>query len=331
MSVSIQMVRFFAEVVERVGVSRDQLLTSAGLDPEILADHDARLSLADYDRVVRAALALSRDEALGLHLLERSRFGTSHLLGHLASHVTTLRQAIETATRYQGILSDQPKSTLCEQDDIASVRYAFPPVDAPMVRFAAELAMSGFLHLIQRFVGPNAQPRGVFFGYRAPSYHAEYTRVFGGTERFGHAFTGIEFERAWLDRTQLHQNPELYAVLREQAERALGRLVRDENLAQVVKAQLASCDPSQMLTMEEMARLLSMSARTLRRRLVAEGVEYKDMIKQARIGKAKRLLENPRISIQEAAYAMGYATPAAFHRAFKRWTGMTPKEYKSSY
>jgi AraC-like DNA-binding protein len=62
-----------------------------------------------------------------------------------------------------------------------------------------------------------------------------------------------------------------------------------------------------------------------------EGVDYNDLVKWSRIETAKRMLENPHMSIQETAYAMGYGTPDAFHHAFKRWTGMTPKEYRSSY
>jgi len=193
------------------------------------------------------------------------------------------------------------------------------------------MAISGVLRLIRRFVDADAQPRGVFFTYHKPSYRAEYKRVFGGVERFGHEYTGIDFERAWLERTQLHKNPELYAILQAEAERVIGRLTRGDNIARIVKKQLAGCDPRHRLTMEDIARRLGISARTLRRRLTVEGVDYNDLVKRTRIEMAKRMLENPHMSIQETAYTMGYGTPGAFHHAFKRWTGMTPKEYKSSY
>jgi AraC-like DNA-binding protein len=120
-------------------------------------------------------------------------------------------------------------------------------------------------------------------------------------------------------------------VLKTQADRTLGRLAREATLAERVTAHLASHGPRAMPTMSEVAQELGMSARSLRRRLMAEGAVYKDLVDQILMREAKRMLESPQVSIQETAYAIGFGTPASFHRAFKRWTGMTPKEYRASY
>lgn len=331
MSMSILLLLPLIEAVERVGVSRDQLFETAGLDPTLLEDSAARLSIAEYDRAQIAAIKLSRDEALGLHLGTHARSVAYHLLGHLTDHAPTLREGIEATMRFQRILSDNPEPSLCEEGEVAMIRYAFPRINSPAIRMASELAMSGHLRFIRVFVGPDVNPRAVFFAYPAPVYRDEYTRIFGGTARFDQDFTGIAFERAWLERTQLFNNPALYSVLKEQAERALGRLKRNGSQAEVVREYLDSCDPKQMPSMEQVARHFGMSARSLQRKLVAEGIKYKELIREARINTAKRTLENSHLSIQEIAYAMGFSTPAAFYRAFKRWTGMTPKEYRSSY
>jgi AraC-like DNA-binding protein len=331
MNISILMVRVLIEALERVGVSRDQFLKAADLDPTILDERNARFSLTEYNRVQLAALELSGDEALGLHIGEQSRSTAFDLLGDLTDHASTLRQGIETIICYQGILSDIPAPTLNEQGEKALIWYEFPGFDSPGNRLISELAMSGYLRFIRMFVGPKARPHGVFFAYKAPSYRGEYERVFAGTERFEHEVTGIEFERVWLDRAQLFKNPELYSVLQGHAERALGRLTRDGDLTDVVLERLALTDPKKMPLMKDVARHFGMSARSLRRRLGAEGAGYTDLIKQAQTAIAKRMLENPHTSIHETAYAMGFDAPAAFHRAFKRWTGMTPKQYKSSY
>jgi len=330
MSMSPLLVLPLIEAVERVGVSRTQLLDVAGLDPKRLDECNARLSVIEYDRVQLAALELSGDEALGLHLGQRARTAAYPPIGHLIDHAPTLRQAIEVAMRYQAILSDSPEPRLYEDSEVATIRYDFPPIDSPGIRMDSELAMSGYLRLIRMFAGHNAWPRGVFFAYQAPDYRDEYTRIFGGVERFGHAFTGIVFERAWLENTQLFYHPEIYSILKGQAERALGRLMRNGNQAEFVQDYLASCDPRQMPSMEQVAMHFGMSVRSLRRRLVAEGIGFIDLVRQARVSLAKRMLENPHTSIREIAYAMGFATPETFHRAFKRWTRMTPKEYRSS-
>jgi AraC-like DNA-binding protein len=255
------------------------------------------------------------------------------IIGHLTVLADTLRQSLETVIRFSRIVCESHAPLLHEEGDTAilTVGFGLECTSAASVRFSAELAMSGLVRLLRRFVGASAAPRRVSFTYEAPSYCAEYARCFGGRERFRQSFFGIEFERAWLDHTQLYKNATLYEAMRVQAERALGRLARDAALAERVKTQLHGSDPACMPTMDEVARQLGMSERSLRRRLAQDGVVYRELVESALAHAAKRLLERPTGSIQEAAYAMGFAQPGAFHRAFKRWTGMTPKEYMSSF
>ncbi|MBN1652735.1 MAG: AraC family transcriptional regulator ligand-binding domain-containing protein [Deltaproteobacteria bacterium] len=143
-SFSILLVRALVEGLECVGVSRDQLLMAAGIDPERLDESHTRLTLAEYNRAVLAALELSGDEALGLHLGEQWGYSAFDLLGHLITHVTTLRQGIETITHYYRILGDiPPEIMLYEECEIASIRFAFPCRASPSVRLSAEMSNHG--------------------------------------------------------------------------------------------------------------------------------------------------------------------------------------------
>ena len=101
-------------------------------------------------------------------------------------------------------------------------------------------------------------------------------------------------------------------------------------MAERVKRWLASHDELLKPTMDAIARDLGMSARSLRRRLREERVQYDELVREARTLRAKRILADPRHSVQDAAYALGFGTPAAFSRAFKRWTGMAPSAYRAS-
>jgi AraC-like DNA-binding protein len=195
----------------------------------------------------------------------------------------------------------------------------------------SEFVMTGHLRIIRLFAGKEAMPRSVFFAYPEPAYGADYRRIFGDVVHFGYAFTGMMFESAWLDREQLHNNPELFSVLQTQADRDLGRVMRSVSLTQRVLEHLNACNPGQMPSMEATASHLGMSERSLRQKLKLEGTWYRDLVIQTRSNMAKRMLENSQMSIQETGFAMGFATPSAFHHAFKQWTGMTPKEYRSSY
>jgi AraC-like DNA-binding protein len=332
MTVSILMVRALVQALEQVGVSRSQLFAAVSVDPHWLGDCHARLSDAEYERMQLAALELSGDPALGLHMGEQARASTYDVLGHLTEHATTLRQAIETLARYSRILSDAHECVLHEDDQTASIRYTLSANrEQQSGRMSVELTLSALSRMIRAFVGPHASARRVYFEYDAPAYSLEYRRIFSGNECFGQSFNAIEFERGWLDSAQLHQSPELYHALQALAERTLGLFTRTVAFAELVTQHLLRCDRARMPNMNDVARHFEISERSLRRRLQEEGIAYNELVERARTKIAQRMLEQSRSSIHEIAYAMGFATPAAFHRAFKRWTGMTPSVYKASY
>lgn len=324
-------VRALAAAVEGVGVERNHFLAEAGLAAVQIEDADARVSLAEYARVRRAALATSGDPALGLHMGEHPSVGAYDVLGSLAEHSRSLREALHMCQRYARIMVDGPRMELTESKDTATVRWTQLGADTPEVRLTAEFATSGILFLIRRFIGGAAQPKRVLFEYPAPVHRSEYTRVFGGREQFAQSFTGLEFERSWLDRAQVYRSPELCALLQTRAELLLARIEQEAPAADRVKRWLASHSLETKPKMDQIARDLGMSGRSLRRRLHDERVSFDALVEDARTMRAKSMLADPRYSVQETAYALGFATPAAFSRAFKRWTGMAPTSYRVAH
>jgi AraC-like DNA-binding protein len=330
MLVSILMVRALVGGIERAGASRHRFLELAGIDPRWLEEGDVRMPVVDYIRSIDAALTVSDDPAFGLHMGEQARSAMFDVIGPLTEQAATLRQGIETIARYSPLMAEGYSPELIELEHVAKLRFPALRGEFAAVRLTAEFAMTALLSMLQLFAGARAQPTKVSFAYDAPAHVAEYERIFGGAARFGQPFTELEFPRAWLECKQLYQRPELYALLKGEAERTLGRLERDAGLTERIEAILAKHSPQQV-SMESVARELDMSARSLRRRLMAEGMSYSELSDHSRMLAAKRMLERPNASIQEIAYAMGFASPAAFHRAFRRWTGMTPKQYRASF
>jgi AraC-like DNA-binding protein len=330
MSLSIMLLYALIEAVEPAGVARDDLLRAAQIDPGRLDDIDGRLDGDEYDRVQTAALDLTGDEALGLHMGERITIRPFDVLADLASHAPTLRDAFQTFTRFHRIVSDGPNSTLDEHNDVAVARYEFLRSSPRCNRMRAEFGLVGLLRMVRHFTHQEGTARAVYFEHPAPEYRAEYARIFGGRERFDHDFTGIEFDRELLDRTPLAQNGELYSVLESLAERKLSRVTREGGHAERLRNYLVMNAGAKRPQMDAVARSLGISVRSLRRRLDEEGVSYTGLLNESRATLAKRMLDDPRRSIYETAYAMGFSDPSAFHRAFKRWTGMTPTQYRHS-
>jgi len=323
-------VRALAAALESTGVVRARFLAAAGLTAERLDDVYARIPLADYDRIRRSALTVSGDPALGLHMGGAASVCSFDFLGALAEHSGTLRDALQVAVRYAGVLVEGAQLDVVEQDDTAIIRCLQLCGEAPEVRLSAEFTTTSLVYLVRRFVGGTVQPRRVLFGYAPPPHRDEYARVFGGCEQFSQPFTGVEIERAWLDRSHVYGSPELHALLLARAQRFAASADHDATTADRVKRWLASQSPELRPTMDTIARELGMSGRSLRRRLSEERAPYDDLVREARVMRAKSLLAESRQTIQEVAYALGFGTPAAFSHAFRRWTGMAPSAYRAS-
>jgi AraC-like DNA-binding protein len=330
MGVSIVFIRLLTEAVQAAGVDRESWFSAARFDARRLDDSNERVELEEYDRLQTVAVELSGDPALGLHLGEASNSAAFDVIGHLVAHTSTLRHGFDTIMRFSAILDDDGMNwTLEERSDSALISRTFPTLTPVGDRLRAEFAISGFTRFVRQFAGPRTGLQRAYFQHPAPSYRGEYTRLFGGAESFCHAFTGLEFDRRLLDLPQPHVHPELYAALELEAGRRLARLKGHVGYAERTREYLVARLPSLQPDMAAVARHFRISVRTLRRRLHDEGVTYAGLIEQAQAIVAKRMLGDARRSIHETAYAMGFADPSGFHRAFKRWTGQTPSEFRS--
>jgi AraC-like DNA-binding protein len=241
-----------------------------------------------------------------------------------------LGDAVDMILRYSGILAVGFEPCLVEHKDLVAWRLPYLVGESAAVRLTAEFAMSGFMRLLRQYLGDIVLPTQVCFAYRAPAHAHEYQRIFGGRERFEQPFTEVKFPREWLDRGQLYANGDLYRLLQAHADVELSRLANGISMVQRVEQVLASNQPCELPTMQTVARSLDISARTLARKLQAEGVAYAQLIENRRASAAKCMLVAGRLTIQEVANALGFADTPAFHKAFRRWTGLTPKQYVTS-
>jgi AraC-like DNA-binding protein len=329
-TVSIHVVREIVHTAERSGVPREELLRAVELAPELLGASDARVTRAQIHRVTERAVELTRDPALALHSCEQLQESAFAPISHLMSHSSTLRDAFEALLRFQTLLSDDIGFTLEEQDREVIVRCRRMTDESAVVqRFVSEMIVAGLFRLI-RFFNPLASIDHVSFAYPAPSYHAEYERIFGGIERFGQSFTGIVFHPALMGAPSPSRDEGLHEALHAIAEQRVLRLRQGTPYATRVRDILTQKARPQRADMAAIARELDLSPRTLRRRLGEEGKPFGIIVNEACAIVAKQMLTSGKASIQGVAYDIGFSDPAAFNRAFKRWTGMTPSAFREA-
>jgi AraC-like DNA-binding protein len=285
-------------------------------------------TLRAYEALFARAIALTAEPALGLHCGLFASEPSFDLVGPLVSHAHTLRHAIGVGRRFQPLLIDDVRLLLTERAGSAQLRVDFPRLHSGFDRSFAEFALAGLLRLLRLYGGAREHLFAVQFEHVRPDYHHEYIKAFGPVVRCGQPFTGLEFERRLLDRPHLHRRPELHALLCAGAEHYLERLTRPQTFAERVQALLRTQPSMRTIDMRVAAHTLGISVRSLRRRLAEEGSSYRAVTQAALQDSARAMLRDPQCTLQAAAHALGFADASAFHRAFRRWTGLTPIQYR---
>jgi AraC-like DNA-binding protein len=324
--VSSVLIRALVDVVQQRGFASEALLGQAA--DELYSDPlDRRVPLATYQALVARAIDLTAEPALGLYCGREATQASFGLMGALVSYTHSLRHAIQLVSQFHALVVDDMRLQLSEHAGIARLSCSIPRTCSVTDRSMTELIVSGLARMLQSFGCARVDIHAVCFEYTRPAHHRAYSVTFCGAERFAQAYTGIEFSKHVLDRLHLHRQPELEALLRAQAERSLERLARPLNCVERLRVLLAR--HGQALSMARAARELGLSVRSLRRRLQDEGSSFRMETQSALQESACSMLRNPDFTLQAIAHMLRFADAAAFHKAFKRWTRLTPAEYRS--
>jgi AraC-like DNA-binding protein len=314
---------------EAAGVDRERLAAEAGID---LSRAAAGIGFEALAGVYEAAARLTGDSAFGLHVGERTAPRSYGLLGHLVANSGTLGEAMSNLTSYQDIWSRA--AGFAAEHGRGRLRLHYWQSEAlhpERRRQESEQMLCALITAIRSAVGFAVVPAEVRFEHSAPADSSEHDRIFGCRARFGARTTGLTLERPMLDLPLPEADANLARLVRKQAEFELGGSVsgslwmrRLQSL--VAGALMASGD----LSLAAAARASGVGPRTLQRWLRSEGRSWRDLIDETRVALARRLLEERRLSLAEIAFRLGYSQPSAFHRAFRRQTGTTPRAFRRS-
>jgi AraC-like DNA-binding protein len=176
--------------------------------------------------------------------------------------------------------------------------------------------------------GRTHAPHMVEFAFEEPADTSEQTRVFQCPIRWGATRTAIAFSAGQLDTPLAHANPALSATLHRHAEQLLAGMSSSRTFASRVREHVVAALQTAEPTAEDVARGLKMSERTLRRRLQEDGTSFTDLVSDVRRELSLSYLNDQRLSLTEIAFLLGFSNVSAFHRAFRRWTGVTPSEHR---
>lgn len=321
LQISARLLQPFVKVLAgRPEVSAEELNHLRGLSL------DDRIPLSQSYQLLEAAIFLTKDDDLGLKAGRLLDHGTGGPLEYAIRSAATVEAAIEVAGRYMRLLSDALETRLELDGDRAIVRM---DNKVPTPRAVADFQASALhsAHLKQHLGDMPGLEWS--FPHPRPADVTEYELTFTGASlRFDAPYLGYSFDKDHLQAGRETGDPRLHAILRKHAEMLLAELPRHTNFAGTVRAMLAQDLTTSRPTAATIAERLGVSQRTLSRRLEAEGTSFKDLLDDCRRTLALEYVTRPTFRLPEVVFMLGFSETATFYRAFKRWTGQTPLQYR---
>lgn len=322
---SASAVSFGLDVLRTKGARVGSVMKRAGLDRAVLDDPDARLPHPVVRAFWREAIRETGDEAIGLHVAQRVRPAVFDALGYVFRFSRTLGDGLGRLARYHRFLDDMLMLAIETSRD--HVRVRLEGVDR-MTRPTAEFLLGSLVRAARAETGrAQLDPVVVEFAFAKPRDTADHRRFFRSPLRFGLRRNGLALTRDALELPLRKAEPELREVLERRVRDVIARLPPVDSVARRARFRLGQQLEGGRPTAASVGRQLGLSERSLHRRLRGEGTTLRRLLLSLRHELAERYLREG-VSINETAFLLGYSEASAFHRAFRRWTGLTPAAYR---
>jgi len=326
-----------AKAVEKIinaatahGIEPQTLYESVRLDPALLSDPDNRIPFAQLVALYERAAELTGDNNFGLHLGERIDPSAFDLVGYSALNSPTLGAAFARVARYHSIWTDGALFKLESANDTSAVVYSYVDTAMQEHRQDSEMTLATVTALCRNVTTSDFTPAAVEFQHEAPEDLSEHLRLFRCPLQFGAQSNKLSFPSSFLSLPIAKADASLCVLLDRHAEELLEKFPPRDSLIDHVRSIIATefrgGDPS----LEHVAGQLGFTPRTLQRKLQELNTSHNELVDQMRSQLAMRYLRERNMAICEVAYLLGFSESSSFHRAFKRWTGVTPKEFRNN-
>lgn len=330
----------FLDFAAARGADRRTLIERSGIRPDDLEEQDNRVPLSKYVALMKAGVELLDEPALALLFGESSRLQDISIVGLIGEAAETTEEARRHINRYARLMLDEDDGKVSDHLELVRdggevwLKYTSRVyTDNPLLTesaFARNICGArehfGATHDSAKW----PYPKAIHFTHAEPAHRAEYDRVFGVPLVFGSHMNALLMDEEFLSFRLPRANRYVFGVLSAHAEALLKSLENAKTTRGRVEGLLMPILHTGEASMDVIARKLGFSRQTLFRRLKAEGVTFEKVLDELRHRLALYYLGGKKVSINETAYLVGFSDPAAFSRAFKRWTGSSPRVMRTS-
>jgi len=297
---------------------------------DALAAPDLRIPADQHYHLWEYAETVTGDPAVGLHVGETVDPDRMGLVGHVFFNCDTLGEAVTQYTRLHRLINESVRLGFEQSGDQAILTWQ---ADSPghYCRQDMDRTIASMLCRTRHFIHPGITADWVEIAHSKPDYAQEYRDLFGGTVRFGYEQTRIAFDRRHLSHPIPHRNPYVYSAVLKQVNSLLARLQSRRTFGRKIRRLISRQMSTERIDADTLAKQCHMSRQTLYRRLKKEGLGFHDLVEEVRKDKAMRYVASDHYALGEIAFLLGFSELSAFSRAFKRWTGIAPAQYRARH
>jgi AraC-like DNA-binding protein len=321
-------VRALTAALAARGIDVPAALARAGIDPAELADPERRIELSRAFPYFELACELTGDAHFGLHAPALAPAGSLEVLEYAVRSCATLAEAYAQLARFYSVVDDRAAMRIEETPDAVVLHYTRPPqIDPP--RAAMDFLFAYIVERSRAFIGRAPRLLEVCFRHAEPP-GADIQRAFFAAPviyRAGKDTIAVARESALAPLVA--RDPVLGSVLGRVLEQMVQRLASHTDILHDVKSAIAAMVSRGAPALDDVARAMKTSGRTLQRRLQESQTRFSDVVAAVQCELSLEYLRDPKLSIAEVAYLVGFADTTSFHRAFRRWTGETPAARRS--
>jgi AraC-like DNA-binding protein len=315
--------------LKSAGVPVAPLLSHVGLTPEVIADPEQRLSVRSQINLLDGAAIALKDDCLGFTLARDHDPREIGLLYYVMASSQTLGDGLKRVARYSQITNEALVVRYREGNRLI-INLSYSGVPRHSDRHQIEFCMFAALRICRMLTGQNLVPQHFSIAHHREDT-PEMTRFVGTKVEFGadtdEFALGLDARELPLINSDTHLND----LLLKYCEAALADRRGDKNqLRTKVENAISSVLPHGRVLVEDVARSLGMSTRTLARKLSDEGLNYSEIFEHLRRDLAVRYLDDRKMHVSKIAWLLGFHEVSAFTHAFKRWTGKTPSQLRTA-
>ena len=319
------LVRLAYTGLRNLNVDADEVIRRSGLEPEKLYQPNLRTKFSAQPRFWKAAIELSGDPCIGLHLGEKMPVYKGQILEYLLLSSETFGEGLKRVLNYQRLISDAMHGDLTESPHACLTNYFSG--QQYVTPHLAEAIVVSLIRFLQSVTEGKFKPDKIVFTHPANAHISEYQRILQCDVEFNAKAFKLYFPNEMLKQRSLYAEPELLNMHVQSADQHI-ELLEKQDLIADIRSQIGALLESGDISLETISSRLGLRSRQLRHQLNLAGTSLQRIINQHRRSLSKRLLSQTDEAISEIVYLTGFSEPSTFYRAFKRWEGVTPIQYR---